>query len=203
MLTKTQPQLTPRDWDAHPSYVYPGYKSTVKRGPQKPLIPLKASLGELQQPVYGHESIGEFDHDLTRNARRNGEPLGERMILTGQVLDERRRPVANTLVELWQANASGRYVHKVDQHDAPLDPNFLGAGRCLTDSEVATASSRSSPAPTPGATIRTPGVRSTSTCRCSARASRAAWSRRCTSRATRCCSTTRWSPARPSATATG
>jgi protocatechuate 3,4-dioxygenase beta subunit len=129
------PTLTPRDWDAHPSYVYSGYKSTAKRGPLKPLIPLKASLGELQQPVYGHDSIGEFDHDLTRNARKNGEPLGERMILTGQVLDERRRPVANTLVELWQANASGRYVHKVDQHDAPLDPNFLGAGRCLTDSE--------------------------------------------------------------------
>jgi protocatechuate 3,4-dioxygenase beta subunit len=140
MLTNTKAKtpsaiLTPRDWEAHPSYVYPGYKSTVKRGPQKPLVPLKASLGELQQPVYGHDSVGEFDHDLTRNARKNGEPLGERMILTGQVLDERRRPVANTLVELWQANASGRYVHKVDQHDAPLDPNFLGAGRCLTDSE--------------------------------------------------------------------
>ena len=103
MLTKTQPQLTPRDWDAHPSYVYPGYKSTVKRGPQKPLIPLKASLGELQQPVYGHESIGEFDHDLTRNARRNGEPLGERMILTGQVLDERRFD-HDIQVDKWRQN---------------------------------------------------------------------------------------------------
>ncbi len=188
MLTKTKgpsPILTPRDWEAHPSYVYPGYKSTVKRGPQKPLIPLKASLGELQQPVYGHDSIGEFDHDLTRNARKNGEPLGERMILTGQVLDERRRPVANTLVELWQANASGRYVHKVDQHDAPLDPNFLGAGRCLTDSEGRYRFLTIKPGATPGATTRTPGVRSTSTCRCSARALRAAWSRRCTSPATR------------------
>ena len=129
------PTLDPRDWNSHPAYIYPGYKSTTKRGPLQPLIPLKASLGELQQPVYGHGSIGEFDHDLTRNARRNGEPIGERMILTGQVLDERKRPVRNTLVELWQANASGRYVHKVDQHDAPLDPNFLGAGRCLTDDE--------------------------------------------------------------------
>src|SRR5688572_15614901 len=129
------PTLAPRDWASHPAYLYPGYKSTAKRGPTQPLVPLKASMAELRQPVYGHDSIGEFDHDLTRNARRNGEPLGERMILTGQVLDERRRPVRNTLVELWQANAAGRYVHKVDQHDAPLDPNFLGAGRCLTDSE--------------------------------------------------------------------
>ena len=127
--------ITPRGWENHPPYIYPGYKSTVKRGPTRPLIALQAALGELAQPVYGHEAIGELDHDLTRNARRNGEPQGERMILTGQVLDEQRRPVAGTLVELWQANACGRYVHKADQHDAPLDPNFLGAGRCLTDSE--------------------------------------------------------------------
>src|SRR5689334_5663267 len=84
------PKLDPRDWESHPKYIYSGYKSTAKRGPLQPLIPLKASLGELQQPVYGHSSIGEFDHDLTRNARRNGEPIGERMILTGQVFDERR-----------------------------------------------------------------------------------------------------------------
>jgi protocatechuate 3,4-dioxygenase beta subunit len=127
--------LSPRDWASHPEYVYLSYRSTLKRGPQQPLIPLAASLGELTQPVYGHEVIGEFDHDLTRNARRNGEPIGERMILSGQVLDERRRPLRGTLIEIWQANAAGRYVHKVDRHDAPLDPNFLGAGRCLTDNE--------------------------------------------------------------------
>ncbi len=131
----TNPTLTPRDWSSHSPYIYPAYRSTPKRGPTQPLVPLKAALGELTQPVYGHDSIGELDHDLTRNARRNGEPIGERMILTGQVLDEHRRPVRNTLVELWQANACGRYVHKNDQHDAPLDPNFLGAGRCLTDDE--------------------------------------------------------------------
>jgi len=131
----TSLHLAPRDWASHPSYIDAGYRSTAKRGPQQALIPLKASLGELRQPVYGHSAVGELDHDLTRNARRNGEPLGERMILTGQVLDERRRPVRNTLVEIWQANAAGRYVHKVDQHDAPLDPNFLGAGRCMTDNE--------------------------------------------------------------------
>ncbi|TGS70094.1 protocatechuate 3,4-dioxygenase subunit beta, partial [Mesorhizobium sp. M8A.F.Ca.ET.181.01.1.1] len=81
------------------------------------------------------EDLGALDNDLTRNAVRNGEPLGERIIVTGRVLDEGGRPVRNTLVEIWQANAAGRYVHKVDQHDAPLDPNFLGAGRCLTDNE--------------------------------------------------------------------
>ena len=129
------PTLSPRDWSSHSPYIYPDYRSTPKRGPTQPLVPLKAALGELTQPVYGHDSIGELDHDLTRNARRNGEPIGERMILAGQVLDEQRRPVRNTLVELWQANACGRYVHKNDQHDAPLDPNFLGAGRCLTDDE--------------------------------------------------------------------
>ena len=127
--------LSARDWNSHPAYLYEGYRSTAKRGPQQPLVPLKAALGELRQPVYGHDCVGELDHDLTRNARRNGEPIGERMVLAGQVLDDRRRPVRNTLVEIWQANAAGRYVHKADRHDAPLDPNFLGAGRCMTDDE--------------------------------------------------------------------
>ncbi len=127
--------LSPRDWSSHSPYVYPEYKSTVLRGPQKPLVPLKGALGDLNAPVYGHDDLGEFDADLTRNARRNGEPMGERIIVTGRVTDEDGKPVRNTLVEIWQANAAGRYVHKVDQHDAPLDPNFLGAGRCLTDNE--------------------------------------------------------------------
>lgn len=127
--------ISPRDWSSHPSYVSPAYKSTIFRGPSRPLIPIRHSLAELSQPVYGHEDIGELDHDLTRNSRRNGEPLGERIIVTGRVLDEGGKPVRNTLVELWQCNAAGRYVHKVDQHDAPLDPNFLGAGRTLTDKD--------------------------------------------------------------------
>lgn len=127
--------LSARDWNSHPAYLYEGYRSTAKRGPQQPLVPLKSALGELRRPIYGHDCVGELDHDLTRNARRNGEPIGERMVLAGQVLDDRRRPVRNTLVEIWQANAAGRYVHKADQHDAPLDPNFLGAGRCITDDE--------------------------------------------------------------------
>lgn len=127
--------LRPRDWDSHPAYIHPEYKSTVLRGPTKPLLPMKDKLRQLRAPVYGHDAIGALDHDLTRNAARNGAPLGERIVVTGRVVDGRGRPVRNTLVEIWQANAAGRYVHKVDQHDAPLDPNFLGAGRTLTDSE--------------------------------------------------------------------
>src|SRR5690606_36386690 len=123
----------PRDWSSHAPYIYPPYKSTPLRGPTKPLIPIKQTLSELTGPVYGHESVGKLDADLTRNARKNGEPLGERIVVTGRVLVENGRPQANTLVEIWQANAAGRYIHKVDQHDAPLDPNFLGGGRCVTD----------------------------------------------------------------------
>ena len=129
------PPPSPRDWSSHPPYLHADYKSTALRGPTRPLMPLKQQLRQLRAPVYGHDSIGALDHDLTRNAARNGAPLGERIIVTGRVLDERGRPVRNTLVEVWQANAAGRYVHKVDQHDAPLDPNFLGAGRCLTDAD--------------------------------------------------------------------
>ena len=125
----------PRDWSSHPAYIHPAYRSTPLRGPTRPLIPLKQSLSELTGPVYGHESLGALDTDLTRNGRKNGEPLGERIIVTGRVLDEDGRPQANTLVEVWQANAAGRYIHKVDQHDAPLDPNFFGGGRCVTDTE--------------------------------------------------------------------
>jgi protocatechuate 3,4-dioxygenase beta subunit len=127
--------LDPLDWESHPPHLYPPYRSTVKRGPTQPLIPLKDHLRNLRAPVYGADDLGPLDHDLTHNAVKNGEPLGERIIVTGRVLDERARPVANTLVEIWQANAAGRYVHKTDQHDAPLDPNFLGAGRCLTDAQ--------------------------------------------------------------------
>jgi protocatechuate 3,4-dioxygenase beta subunit len=127
--------IRPRDWASHPPYIHPPYASTPLRGPTKPLIPIKQSLSELTGPVYGHESVGKLDADMTRNGRKNGEPLGERIIVTGRVLDEDGRPVPNTLVEVWQANAAGRYIHKVDQHDAPLDPNFFGGGRCVTDAE--------------------------------------------------------------------
>jgi protocatechuate 3,4-dioxygenase beta subunit len=97
------------------------------------LMPLPQTLSELTGPVYGDDDIHPLDGYLTRNAARNGEPLGERIIVVGRVLDENDRPVPNALVEVWQANAAGRYVQATDQHPAPLDPNFHGAGRCLTN----------------------------------------------------------------------
>jgi protocatechuate 3,4-dioxygenase beta subunit len=124
-----------RDWTTQPAFLDAGYRSTALRGPKKPLIPLRQTLSELTGPVFGHDSLGPLDNDLTRNGRKDGEPLGERIIVSGRVLDEDGRPVPNALVEIWQANAAGRYIHKVDQHDAPLDPNFFGGGRTVTDAE--------------------------------------------------------------------
>lgn len=124
-----------RDWTQEPPYLFEAYKSTGLRSPRKPLAPLQQTISELTGPVYGHEALGPLDADLTRNAAVNGEPLGERIIVTGRVLDENSRPVPNTLLEVWQANAAGRYIHAKDQHKAPIDPNFLGAGRCVTDED--------------------------------------------------------------------
>ncbi|MEQ9812318.1 MAG: protocatechuate 3,4-dioxygenase subunit beta [Azospirillaceae bacterium] len=134
-MTDAAQPFAPRDWGSHPPYLSPGYKSTVLRAPSKPLIPLRHTLSEMSGPVYGHDAIHPLDNDLTKNAVKNGEPQGERIVVTGRVLDEDGRPQPNTLIEVWQANAAGRYVHKVDQHDAPLDPNFFGGGRCVTDDE--------------------------------------------------------------------
>jgi protocatechuate 3,4-dioxygenase, beta subunit len=127
--------LRPRDWSSSPSLIDQGYRSTTFRGPTKPLIPMKPALSALAAPVFGHDRIGPHDADLTLNGRKDGEPQGERIIVTGRVLDENGRAIPDTLVELWQANAAGRYIHKVDQHQAPLDPNFFGGGRCITDAE--------------------------------------------------------------------
>ena len=121
------------DPEVQPSTLEPAYKSTVLRAHSKPLIPIKKYLKDLSVPVYGDFKLGKLDHDLTKNSIINGQPLGERIIVHGKVLNENGQPIPNTLIEIWQANACGRYVHKVDQHDAPLDPNFLGAGRCMTD----------------------------------------------------------------------
>jgi len=118
-----------------PKHLSPDYRSTVKRSPSKPLIVVPHTLSELTGPVYGHDAVQPGDSDLTK--QHGGEPLGERIIVHGHVYDEDKRPVPDTLVEIWQANACGRYVHIVDQHPAPLDPNFTGAGYCLTDAEGA------------------------------------------------------------------
>jgi protocatechuate 3,4-dioxygenase beta subunit len=119
--------------DVHPPYDYPDYRSTELRAPRKPLVPLPETLSERTGPAFGEDAVGELDNDLTRQHR--GEPLGERIVVSGRVLDTDGRPVRNTLIEIWQANAAGRYLHDNDQHPAPLDPNFSGAGRCLTDAE--------------------------------------------------------------------
>jgi protocatechuate 3,4-dioxygenase beta subunit len=112
---------------------YAGYRSTRLRAPKDPLVTIPEDLHAIDGPVFGESDIGELDHDLTR--QHAGEPLGERIIVSGRVLDEDGRPIPNALVEVWQANAAGRYHHEVDQHPAPLDPNFSGAGRCLTGSD--------------------------------------------------------------------
>ncbi len=126
--------IYPRESAAiHPANASPEYKSTLKRAPSQPLVMLPHSLSETTGPVFGHADVSELDSDLTR--RHEGEPIGERIIVTGRVLDEDGRPVPKTLVEIWQANSTGRYVHVRDQHPAPLDPNFTGAGRALTDSD--------------------------------------------------------------------
>ena len=116
-----------------PPHLHPAYVSTQKRAPSKPLVLAPQTLSELTGPVFGRGIIGPLDHDLTR--QHDGEPLGERIIVTGRVMDEDGRPVRSTLVELWQANAAGRYAHAIDRHNAPLDPNFTGCGRTMTDEE--------------------------------------------------------------------
>jgi protocatechuate 3,4-dioxygenase beta subunit len=121
------------DRGTQPDYLYPPYASTVKRSPSHPLVLLPASLSEVTGPVFGYDVLKANDHDLTK--QHAADPIGERIVVSGRVLDANGRPVVNTLVEVWQANAAGRYPHKRDQHNAPTDPNFTGAGRTQTDSE--------------------------------------------------------------------
>lgn len=129
----TDPAFTPRDWRTQPPLILPEYRSSILRGPTQPLVKLAATLTEITGPSFPPTSLDTQDSDLTRNFRHTGEPLGERIIATGRVLGDDGRPVPDTVLELWQANAAGRYIHATDQHDAPIDPNFYGAGRCITD----------------------------------------------------------------------
>jgi len=117
----------------HPEYLNSAYCATVSRAPKRPLIFLPHTLSEVTGPVYGHDDISENDNDLTH--QHADDPLGERIIVAGRVTDENGRPVRNTLIEIWQANAAGRYFHRRDDHCAPLDPNFTGSGRTLTDDD--------------------------------------------------------------------
>lgn len=116
-----------------PPLLYPPYTSSVQRAPSKPMIRLPEGFTDLAAPVFGYLPFGDTDNDLTR--QHPGEPLGERIIVSGRVLDEDGRAVPDTLVEIWQCNAAGRYIHAKDDHPAPLDPNFTGAGRTRTDAE--------------------------------------------------------------------
>lgn len=116
-----------------PDYLYEPYASTRERAPAHPLIILPQSLTEVTGPVFGVEDVKEGDNDLIH--QHAGEPIGERIIVSGRVIDENGKPVRSSLVEIWQANAAGRYPHKNDNHDAPIDPNFTGGGRALTDDQ--------------------------------------------------------------------
>jgi protocatechuate 3,4-dioxygenase beta subunit len=116
-----------------PSYLHPPYVSSIKRAPTKPLVAIPYTLSEVTGPAFGPEIVTPKASDLTR--QHDEEPMGERIIVSGRVLDEDSRPLANTLLEIWQANAAGRYLHEVDQHKAPLDPNFTGCGQAVTDAE--------------------------------------------------------------------
>jgi protocatechuate 3,4-dioxygenase beta subunit len=122
-----------RPEEVDPPYLYPGYRSTALRSPKQPLVALPAGALDIPYARVEPSFVKEGDNDLT--IRGKSAPLGERMILTGRLVDEDGRPIRNSLVEIWQANASGRYHHEGDQHDAPLDPHFIGRGRTFTDDE--------------------------------------------------------------------
>lgn len=122
-----------RDRRLHPPALTPDYKTSVARSPRLSLISLQGSMSEITGPTFGHGDISAIDNDLIKNYAKDGDPIGERIIVHGRVLDENARPVPNTLVEVWQANAGGRYRHKKDSYLAPIDPNFGGCGRTITD----------------------------------------------------------------------
>ncbi|MGH9068190.1 MAG: protocatechuate 3,4-dioxygenase subunit beta [Acidimicrobiales bacterium] len=126
MPISAQPRLPTPD----PPYDEAAYRSTERRAPRRPLSWLPSGPTELHGPVFGEGAVGPADADLT--VQHPGQPVGQRINLSGRLLGSDGRPVAGQLVEIWQANAAGRYAHPVDSHGAPLDPNFTGAGRCLT-----------------------------------------------------------------------
>ncbi len=142
--------FTERDITRHPPALAPAYKSSILRSPQKPLVAMPATLSELTSPVFGHEIIGADDADLTVNHARAGHgPIGPRIIVHGHILDEDGRGVPDVLIEIWQANAGGRYRHKKDGYLAPLDPDFGGCGRTISDGQGAYAFRSIQPGPYP------------------------------------------------------
>lgn len=126
----------PRDYSSQPPALAPAYRSSIARSPNAPLLTLDHGIGEITSPTFGHGDISPGDSDLLTNfAQPNQSPIGERIILHGRVLDEDGHPIPETLVEMWQANAGGRYRHKNDTYFAAIDPNFAGCGRTLTDED--------------------------------------------------------------------
>ena len=121
-----------RDRTLHAPAFTPTYKTSVARSPRHALLSLQNSLSEVTGPVFGHNELGALDNDLIKNYAKNGDPIGERIIVHGRILDENARPVPNVLIEFWQANSGGRYRHKKDSYLAPIDPNFGGCGRTLS-----------------------------------------------------------------------
>ena len=117
----------------HPPLDSPDYRSTQLRHPAQPLQVLPQRLTEITGPLFGEDRVGPLDHDLT--CQHPGEPIGQRIIVHGRVLDANGKPVPDTLVEVWQANSAGRYRHARDNWPAPIDPNFTGSGRAMTDAE--------------------------------------------------------------------
>ncbi len=124
-----------RDPALHAPALSPGYKTSVLRSPRNPLLSLKHSLTEVTAPVFSAGELGPQDDDLILNFAKSGLPVGERLVMHGYVRDSFGRPVPNALVEIWQANASGRYRHPKDSYIGALDPNFGGCGRVLTDAD--------------------------------------------------------------------
>ena len=116
-----------------PKHLHPPYVSSIKRAPTQPLVYIPHTLSEITGPIFKPDVISPKAFDLTKQG--SGEALRERIIVSGRLLDEDGRAVPRTLVEIWQANAAGRYLHKWDQHDAPLDPNFTGVGQTFTDDQ--------------------------------------------------------------------
>ena len=139
-----------RNHDGHPAALTPAYKTSVTRSPTKPLLSFPGSMGEQTGPVFGHDMLGPLDNDLILNFAQPGEmALGPRIIVRGRVLDQTGRPVPNCLIEVWQANAGGRYRHKNEAYLAPLDPNFGGCGRMVTDENGAYEFRTVTPGPYP------------------------------------------------------
>ncbi|BCQ65026.1 hypothetical protein PBOI14_67760 [Pseudomonas sp. Boi14] len=148
-----------RDRNWHPKALTPDYKTSVTRSPRQALVSIPQSVSETTGPDFSHLRTGRFDNDLLLNFNNGGLPVGERIIVSGRVCDQYGKPIPHTLVEMWQANAGGRYRHKNDRYLAPLDPNFGGVGRASPTVMATTVSAPSSPAPTHGATAPMTGAR--------------------------------------------